>query len=103
MPAETAATPNPCRNPLGEACGPSSRAAAITSCTARQPVIRLQSQTADPVYEVERVQQGRGRGHAAVDPGPALLEALEGEHAGREVDPVGGERQRLGEAAASIG
>jgi hypothetical protein len=39
MPAETAATPKPCRSPLGEACGPSSLATSMTPRIARQPVI----------------------------------------------------------------
>ena len=55
------------------------------------------------MHQVECVEEGRGDRDAAIDPVPALLEALEGEHAGGEVDPVGGERQRLGKAAAGIG
>ena len=50
MPAVTAATPKPCRSPLGEAGTPSSPAASITACTARHPVIdHGQSRTPRPL------------------------------------------------------
>ncbi len=104
MPAETAATPKPCRSPLGEACGPSSRAASMTEHTARQPVMRDQDQQAytspftaaalqfaDAMHHVERMEQGRGHRDGAVDPTAALLQALDHQHAGLEVNPIGGE------------
>ena len=116
MPAETAATPKPCRSPFGEASGPSSRAAAIdlvhgppTGHPAPGPETGAAAATtaglqlAHPVHHVEGVQQGRRDGHAAVDARPSLLEALEREHAGGEVHPIGGEGERLGQAAAGIG
>jgi hypothetical protein len=86
---------------LGEACGPSDRAAFMTACTARQPVIRLQgpetfaaslaaaeSPFAEAVRQVECVEQGRGNRHGAIDPGAALLQALDHQHAGVEVDTI---------------
>ena len=115
MPAVTAATPKPCRSPLGEAGTPSSPAACITACTARQPVIRAPRpeahaaafaapcvQFANAVHHVEGIEQGRGYGHAAKNPGAALFEAFEHQHAGGEIDPVGGQRQGFGEPAAGI-
>jgi hypothetical protein len=57
----------------------------------------------DAVYQVERVEQGRGDGHAAKNPRAAFFQAFEHQHPGGEVDPVGGQRQRLGEPAAAIG
>jgi hypothetical protein len=111
-----AATPKPWRRPFGEACGPSSRAACMTAWTARQPVMRDQGQRrsprpfaalglplADAVHQVEGVEQGRGHRHGAVDAALPLLQALDHQHAGGEVDAIGGERQRLGEAAAGVG
>jgi hypothetical protein len=95
MPAETAATPKPWRNPFGEACGPSRSAAAITACTARLHL-------ADAVHQFKRIEQGRWDGHGAVDPRLALLH-LEHQHAGGEVDTVGGERECFGQAAAGKG
>jgi len=72
----TAATPKPWRRPLGEACGPSSSAAAMTAWTARQPVMRDQDPEAraapfvalglafaDAVHEVEGVEQRWEHGH----------------------------------------
>jgi hypothetical protein len=44
-----------------------------------------------------------GDGHGAVDPGLALLQGLEHQHAGGEVHPIDGERECLGQAAAGIG
>src|ERR1700730_13038552 len=95
MPVETAATPKPCRNPLGEACGPSRPAAAMTAWTARQPVMRDQGQRrtprplprrgcrsrlqfADTMHHGERIEQGRGDGHGTEDPRLTLL--AEGAH-----------------------
>jgi hypothetical protein len=60
-------------------------------------------QLADAVHQVERVEQGRGDRHGAVDPRLALLQGLEHQHAGGEVHAVGGECQCLGQAAAGIG
>src|ERR1700693_616780 len=45
------------------------------------------------------IEQGRGYGHAAKDPGPALFETFEHQHAGGEINPVGGQRQCFGEQA----
>jgi hypothetical protein len=116
MPAETAATPKPWRSPLGEACGPSRSAVAITACTARQPVMRDQGARGGrrglchdaPGARGCRAQgrahrAGQGDGHSAVDPRLALLQGLEHKHAGGEVDTVGGERECFGQAAAGIG
>jgi hypothetical protein len=58
---------------------------------------------ADAMHEIERFEQSRGNGHGAIDAGAALLEALEDQGAGGEIDPIGGERQRLGQPAAGIG
>ena len=38
-----------------------------------------------------------GHGHTPKNPAGALFEAFDHQHAGGEVDPVGGERQRLGQ------
>jgi hypothetical protein len=85
MPVETAATPKPWRNPLGEACGPSSL-----------PL-------ADAMHSVEGVEQGRGDGHGTIDAGAALFQALDHQHAGGEIHAIGGEGECFGEAAAGIG
>ncbi len=94
MPAETAATPKPYQNPLAEEYGPSSRAPIMTSCTARQPVIRLQDPSGNHGHvldglaargrraPVECLEQGRGNGNAALDTTLSLLKTVEGEHAG---------------------
>jgi hypothetical protein len=42
-------------------------------------------------------------GDISEDPGAALFEALEDQHAGGEVDPVDGQRQRLGQPTDGIG
>ena len=116
MPADTAATPKPWRSPLGEACGPSRPAAChhrmhgapagharprpepfATALAAAGLVL------ADAVHQVERVEQGRGDGHGAIDAGPALLQALDHQHAGGEVHAIGGEGEGLGQPAAGIG
>jgi hypothetical protein len=44
-----------------------------------------------------------GYRHGAIDAVAALLQALEHHGAGAEVDPVGGERQDFGQAAAAVG
>ena len=55
---------------------------------------------AQTVHQVEGVEQlGRHR-HRPVRPAPALLEALENDHLASQVDPVGGQRQGLGDSAA---
>jgi hypothetical protein len=66
--------------------------------------MRLQSPArgltlADALHQVERVEQGRG--HGAVDPAFPLPQALQHQDAGGEIDAIGGQRQRLGEAAAA--
>jgi hypothetical protein len=58
---------------------------------------------ADAVHEVEGVEQSRGDGHGAVDAALPLLQALDHQHAGAEVDAIGSQRQRLGQAAAGVG
>ena len=58
---------------------------------------------ADAVHQVEGVEQGGGNGDGAVDAALAFFQALEDEHAGGEVDAIGGEGQRLGETAAGEG
>ena len=63
----------------------------------------MRLQFADAVHEIERVEQGRGDGHGAVDPRLALLQGLEHQHAGGEVDTIGRERECFGQAAAGIG
>ncbi len=60
-------------------------------------------QLANAVHQVERVEQGRGDGHGAVDPRLALLQRREHQHAGGEVHAIDGERQRLRQAAADVG
>ncbi len=60
-------------------------------------------QFADAMHHVERMEQGRGHRDGAVDPTAALLQAFDHQHAGLEVNPIGGERQRLGQPAAGIG
>ena len=59
VPAETAATPKPCRSPLGEAWGPSSPPASMTACTAHQPVMRLQGQRRTPLPFPRRLCNSR--------------------------------------------
>ena len=63
----------------------------------------MRLQFADAVHEIERVEQGRGDGHGAVDPRPALLQGLEHQNPGGEVDTIGRERECFGEAAAGMG
>lgn len=53
--------------------------------------------------ENDVVEDAGGHRHGAVDAGPALLQALEDDDPGVEIDPVGGERQRLGDLAAGVG
>jgi hypothetical protein len=67
------------------------------------PFAALGLPLADAVHQVEGVEQGRGHRHGAVDAALPLLQALDHQHAGGEVDAIGGQRQRLGEAAAGIG
>ena len=74
--------------------GPEAHAAAFAA-----PGLQL----ADAVHHVERFEQGRGHGHGAIDAGAALLQALEHQHAGGEIDAIGGEREGLGEPAPGIG
>lgn len=97
--------PKPWRSPLGEACGPSSPAACITGCTARQPVMRDQSQRCPPrplsrqawrfaVHQVERFEQGRGDGHGAIDLETAA--ALQADQVVVENGPVDGNGRLFG-------
>ncbi|MDQ2802516.1 MAG: hypothetical protein M3Y41_07465 [Pseudomonadota bacterium] len=44
-----------------------------------------------------------GGGHAAKHPGTAFLQTFEHQRAAGEVNPISGERQRLGQPAAGIG
>lgn len=74
--------------------GPEAFAAALV--TAGLPL-------ADAVHQVEGLEESGRHRHGAEDARAALLQAGEDQHAGGEVDPVDGERQRLGEPAAGIG
>ena len=85
IPTDTAATPNPCRSPLGEACGPSSPAASITAVHGAPaghpapgpealpaPLATAGLQLADAVHQVERLEERRRHGHGTEDPGAAV-------------------------------
>jgi hypothetical protein len=52
------------------------------------------------VHEVELIQQPGRHRHGPVDAAAALLQALEHDRLAGEVDPLGGEGQGLGDAAA---
>jgi hypothetical protein len=52
-------------------------------------------QLADAVHQVERGEQGRGHRHGPENSGAALLQAFDHQHAGGEVDTIGGEGQCL--------
>jgi hypothetical protein len=52
------------------------------------------------VHEIKLVEQPGRHRDGPVDAAAALLEALEHDRLASEVDPLGGERQGLGDAAA---
>ena len=55
------------------------------------------------MHHVERVEQGRGHGHATEKSRPALLEAFEHQHAGGEIHPIRGQCEGFGQTTAGIG
>jgi alkylhydroperoxidase family enzyme len=55
---------------------------------------------AHAVHEIELVEQPGRHRHGPVDAAPALLQGLEDDRLAGEVDPLGGQRQGLGDAAA---
>lgn len=57
----------------------------------------------DAVDEVEGIEHRRRHGDGPVHASPAFLEGLEHQRPALEVDPVGGERQRLADPAAGVG
>ena len=63
----------------------------------------LALQLADAVDHVERLEEGRGDGHGAVDAGAAFLEALEDKDASGQIDAIGGEGEGLGQPTSGIG
>jgi len=54
------------------------------------------------MHHVERAEQGRRHRHGPEHAGAALLQALYGQHAGGQVDAIGGQRQRLGQPAPGV-
>ena len=67
------------------------------------PLVATRLAFADTVDEIEGFEQGRGNRYRPVDPAATLLEGLEHQHAGGQIDPIGGQGEGLGEAAAGIG
>ena len=104
MPAETAATPKPWRGGGLRAVEAGRRHHGVHGAPAGHarpdpqshatPLAAPPLQLAEAMHQVERVEQGRWDGYGTIDAGPALLEALDHQHAGGEVHAFGGEPEQ---------